>query len=452
MKSQNTFFKALLAVSIFLLSTFSKMGHANTTYSGTVNILPGNAQFVSLSPAVLVYPGETVKFTMSGSVNVNHHHYEVRRCKYFGLKCWYENRARPNHQDHTAFEIEVYLVDSAGNVVGNPQVFKGNNPNTWQITYNKRMNRLEAASVHAYVKSYTGGGIHRTPCSPGRPRYCSSGGLRMQTAEIISTERKNVLKTEIKNQGKLENINSLIPEHYQQRVALDPLLLHSSGDRKAVQKFFADQMSTWVENGAESAQQRVIEVIKGSIALHTDAYQVTQLNSALMQSYAKQGRYEKVQQMVGDSLKTAKKTCADPNNGNCTLAAAQTIADIYVNGANSFLENRARMNAGDIQIAANYYRAGIILVGKVLDRVLNMNNSQRKDEVKNTTKRLATLLAEMARALMIVRTRSDIENAKTSLDNATCLMSMINDERSFKNDYNTWRKKLKSQCVAKIFQ
>jgi len=452
MKSQNTLFKALLAVGIFLLSTLSKMAYADTTYSGMVNILHGDHQFISLSPAVLVYPGETVKFTMSGSVNVNHHNYEVRRCKYFGLKCWYENRARPNHRDHTAFEIEVSLVDSAGNVVGKPEVFKGSDHNTWQITYNKRINRLEAASVHAYIKSYTGGGIHRTPCSPGRPRYCSSGGLRLQTADINSTERKNVLKTAIKNQGKSENINSLIPEHYQQRVALDPLVLHSDSDRKTIQKFFADQMSTWVKNGAENTQQRIIEVIKGAIALHTDAYQVTLLNSALMQSYAKQGRYEKVQQMVGDALKTAKKTCADPNNGDCTLAAAQTIADIYVNGANSFLENRARMNAGDIQIAANYYRAGIILVGKVLDGVLSMNNSHRKDEVKNTTKRLATLLAEMARALMIVRTRSDINSAKTSLDNATCLMSMINDERTFDNDYNTWRKKLKSQCVAKIFQ
>lgn len=451
MNFKNTFLKALLAIYFVFLSSFSTLSYAKTTYSGTVNILPKTHQFVSLSPAVLIYPGETVKFKLSGSVNVNHHHYEVRRCKYFGLKCWYENRARPNHQPHTAFDIEVTLVDTSGNVVEKPQVFKGSDPNTWQITYEEDANRLEPAFVSAFIKGYSGGDIQRTPCSPGRPSYCSSGGLRIQTAQIISTKRRNVLKAAIENQGKSRNINSLIPEHFQQRVALDPLLLHSENDRKAVQKIFSDQMNTWVKNGTENAQPRIIAVIKDAIELHTDAFQVTQLNSALMQSYAKQGRYEKVQNMVGDALKTAKKTCIDPNEGNCTLNAAQTIADIYVNGANSFLENRARMNAGDIQIAANYYRAGIILVGKVLDRELNENNIQRKNEVKNTTKRLATLLAEMARALMIVRTRSDINSAKASLENATCLMSMINNEHYFKNNYNDWRKKLKSQCVAKIF-
>jgi len=332
MKSEKKFFKASLIVCTILLSSLTKISHANVTYSGTINILLNDSQFISLSPAVEVFPGETVRFNMSGSVNVNHHHYEVRRCKYFGLKCWYENRARPNHRDYTAFEIEVALIDSAGNVIGQPNVFKGNDPDTWEITYDKSANRLEPASVHAHIKKYSGGKIYRTPCSPGRPRFCSSGGLRLQTAQISSAERKDVLNAAIKNQGESSNINSLIPEHYQQRVALDALLLHSNEDRKAVQKYFADQMGIWVENGAENVQGRIIEVIKGAVSLHTDAYQVTQLNAALMQSYMKQRRYEKVQQMVGDALKAAKANCVDASSGNCTLAAAQTIADIYVNG------------------------------------------------------------------------------------------------------------------------
>jgi hypothetical protein len=347
--------------------------------------------------------------------------------------------------------VTVLFKDSSGNIVAKKEL-DGNKPITWNVEYPNHFDRLSPATIHVSISTYKanpnradGTRIHRTPCSPGRPRYCSTGALRISFNEVDNKKRKETLEKAIMDISK--DVKDLIPEHFKGRIALDTLLLHTRNnridDRKDVQKLFAVNMKDWVKKGEKYHQSKIIEVIKSAIPLHNNPYQVSLLQSALMQAYLKMGDLDAVQQTFRDSIVNAQNSCKDFKN--CSIDTAPLAAEKFAISATAYLDNKARLNANDIQIGVNYFRAAYELQTHTL-----FKTPDRTEKYTGLAKSTAAYLGEMARSLLLVRTRTDIDSAKQSLENASCIWKYI--ERQ--GDKVPWTQKLKKEfkdtCLARI--
>lgn len=407
--NRNAFF--LGATILLVLMLCMELANAQS-YTGRINVVNNKPTYIQLNPNVMVMPGEEVTFKASGRIDVNHEHYEVRRCKYFGLKCWYEKRSVPNFRDVREFTIKVELVASDGTVKASAEKLAGEN-NSFKLTYTAENNSFTSpAKINAYLK-YPG--MHRTPCR-GRPRFCSQGDLTITTSALaVDTEKRlNHLKNELTN-----NFANLDPVVVRSDLFIDPLLRDTEAKRKRVQEIFAEKLGIHADN--KDYARKVVDIAKYATSLHKNKEQVTILNNYILGAYVNLGDYKKIVNEGGKNLTIAKASCEQKPKPPGTSKECIQYSKMLRLNAIGWMEQKARYSSTEIRVALGLLESGV----EALEPE-SMDTKQKCNAHKVACELLSDHYIDLARMLTILRTPPELEKAEEYLISALKMQRFLN--------------------------
>lgn len=377
-------------------------------YKGNIDVLLKNPGYVQLNPGISLMPGETASFKVTGEVDVNHEHYEVRRCKYFGLKCWYEKRSVPHMQPAKAFEVILWLKSEDGQF---ERTFKkdANSDSAISVSYPDTIDLSTAAELTGILNF---AGMNRTPCS-GRPRYCSAGTLKI----TASTATTNVRKRQAKIRAALrDNIRGLDPILVRSDVFIDPLLVDSSNRRKELQGIFRDELNSVVFGNNQQFARQFVEIAKFAVGLDSDQAQVTSLNNKILEAYVALGDWSRITDEGGKSLITARNGCTlsdPPQNTGDTSSGCQDYSKMLKLNAIGWLEQKARYSSTEIRVALGMLEQATAAINA--EALFDQQNCKASIEA---CKLAANFYVDGARMLTILRTTPELEKAEQWLAKA----------------------------------
>ncbi|WP_363799838.1 hypothetical protein ABU614_06935 [Lysobacter firmicutimachus] len=390
-----------IMVSALCLSMLTQAVSAQT-YRGSVPISRGSLNLVEMAPDVQVYPGESVTVSVSGSANVNQHNYEKRRCKYAGLKCWYEKRSDTQVREAKSFEIVVALVDAAGTTVAQTTIENGENA----VLSVPLAGRFEnGASLQAFVKTFDGASIDRRSCA-NRPKYCSSGDLTIVIGRFDAQARLNDIRRQF-----AEFVPDAVPvDRIRRRDYIDLLLIDSNARKHEVQTIIAKYVETWVPAAQKSAQAALIDLVQYALSLGDDHANLTILNRARMESYMKIGAYEQLENYAKDEVNRLNASCVE----KCGISDARTLAAALRSLATAQAEKRSRFDAGDIALSVATLNRGINIVETALE-------DQPLVGIGGHVLVLSDLYQDASNMLNVVRTPVEIMKAVGFMEQSVCL-------------------------------
>ena len=399
----------LLITTLFVVILYTDQANAQT-YKGRVNVVNYKLTYVQLNPNLRIMPGEEITIQASGSIDVNHSHYEVRRCKYFGLKCWYEKRSVPNFQDAKEFTIKVVLVGNDGTEIASVDKAKGGN-SPFKLKYPTENNNFTSpAKINAYL-IYPD--INRTPCK-GRPRFCSQGELTLSISALQADikNRLNHLKEELTN-----NFAILDPVVIRSDLFIDPLLRDTDSKREVVQKIFVDKLRLYADQ--KDHARKVVDIAKFARSLHKNQEQVTALNNYILRAYANLGDYKKIVNEGGKNLQTAKASC-EQNPPGTSKQCIEYSKMLRLN-AIGWMEQKARYSSSEIRVALGLLESGV----EVLEPK-SMDTRQKCNSHIKACKLLSAHYIDLARMLTILRTQPELEKAEYYLTSALKVQRFLN--------------------------
>ncbi len=396
----------LRSLTLSALSAVALVGGTASaeTYRGSVPIARANLNLVEMAPDVKVYPGETVTVTASGSANVNQHNYEKRRCKYAGLKCWYENRSDTQIAPANDFEIEVALVEADGTVIVRKMIAGGTLAALLLPLEGRRFD--QGVSLRAFIKTFRGATIYRASCA-NRPKYCSSGDLTLIISSSDTTKRVG----EVARQFAGFSANAVPAERIRSRDYLDTLLLDTEGRKFEAQKLIAGYVETWVSNADPNSQAGIVELVQFALKLSDDHDNLTKLNRARMDAFAKQGNYEALELDAAREFNRLKQQCSDEQ---CSISDARHMAATLKSLATAQAEKQARFKTSDIALAVATLNRGI----DILERALE---NQEIVGLKSHLVVLSDLYQDASNMLSLMRTPAEVRKAVGFMERSVCL-------------------------------
>lgn len=417
------------AVAMMLFSAMPELcaaddSSANVTaprsFSGTAPIVRAAPGAIELAPSVRVYPGETVVITASGTANVNQHNYQERRCKHFGLKCWYEERSDVNIQPAASFQIAIELADKDGKPVqmlnaddgtsGKSFVVTGDRP--LRLTYELAPGLSRGLVLQVGIKSFNNVDFSRQSCN-GRPQYCSSGGLKITLNNgSVEARRKRIDEQLAKSSAGQVDAVRIISRDY-----LDPLLLNGYENARAMRSVLVGHIVRWVEDADRDNGTKLVQLIRYSLQLSGDQNQTDTLNQALLDAYVAMGAYENVED-------NARMTIADLNarceQGCADVADAGKLAKALASLSKAQAEKRSRMDTSDLILSVGTLQRGI----SVLEETLSGKPFAENKEAVQT---LSNLYQDAADRLSLIRTPDEIRHAVILMERSVCYQKIMLD-------------------------
>ena len=410
---------ACVSICALILSLFSPLAVAQS-YEGNIDVIYAEPGYVQLNPQISIMPGESITFEVSGQVDVNHEHYEVRRCKYFGLKCWYEKRSVPHYRNARQFEVTLLLRTPDGSFE-KKETRSANSDETITVSYPFRDAGTLTSAAQLYGMIDTPGMRNRTPCR-GRPRYCSVGTLKIASvARSDVSTRRDQIRNELS-----ANIRTLDPVLVRSNAYVDPLLIDTDGRRKALQAVFAEELEKAKPTEAETTFARsLVDIGKFAVGLHEDPEQVTSLNNTILGAYVVLGDWSRIKDEGGRSLETAKDLCnlspapesvGDPSDG------CRDYARMLKLNAVGWLEQKARFSSTEIRVALGFLERGIAALGgegSMSDAKCRAN--------KESCRLFGELYVDGARMLTVIRTKAELRKAESWLTKALDIHQIIDE-------------------------
>lgn len=398
----------------------SAEGAAPRSFGGTAPIVRAAPAAIELAPAVRVYPGETVVITASGTANVNQHNYEERRCKWAGLKCWYEDRSDVNLQPAAKFQIGIVLADKDGRPVqmlnaddgksGRSFVLTGGRP--LRLTYELGSALGKGLVLQVGVTSFEGANFSRLSCN-GRPKYCSSGALKI-TLEGGSVEARRKHIDEQLARSSADHVDAV---RITSRDYIDPLLLNGYDNARAMRGVLVGHIARWVKDADRDNGTKLVQLIRHSLQLSGDQDQTDTLNQALLNTYVAMGAYENVED-------NARATIADLNvrceQGCSQVAEAGKLAEALASLSKAQAEKRSRMNTSDLVLSVGTLQRGI----SVLEETMA---GKPFAENKATVQTLSNLYQDAADRLSLIRTPDEIRHAVVLMERSVCYQKIVLD-------------------------
>lgn len=404
-------------VWLAVLALFAPVEAWGQSHFGMVDVLHAEPGYVQLNPDVSIFPGESMTLRVVGSV-VSRHHFRKRRCKYFGLKCWYEQRsvAQVRDQEHFRVRIDVRSRDGSfrrtflsgeGPVDGSQEIVV-----RYPVEGHSLTNPAELFGMLEFVGSTGAVPFHRAPCT-GRPRYCSTGSLKLESVGVDVSERRQRIEDELEARK-----DRLDPVLVRSEVFADPLLIYRKEDRKQLQGVF-DQFLSGQVNGAQGSPadrdraRAVVDVAKFAVGLHEDPEQVSSLNRTILNAYVALGDWSRIKDEGGASLVTARGDCREAQEGDAGPGneACQSYAEILRLNAIAWFEQKARYSSTEIRVALGMLEQGIA--------ALEMDDLEAEcANHKDACELLGKLYVDGARMLTVIRTSAELRTAEKWLQEA----------------------------------
>lgn len=411
MKTQGVAMALALIAAVMSLEVSAS---GSPRYTGMIDVLPSSPSHIQLNPAVMLLPGESITFSIVGQVDVDHKNFEVRRCKHFGLKCWYEWRSVPHFVQASGFTVEFELQTEQGTKIAS--VVREASAKDITLTYPTDTGSIsQPARIYAVLQHPDM--TTRTPCS-GRPRHCSSGALQLQSRSTEIEPRLKLIESALEN-----SLTTLDPLLIRSDQFTDPLLIDSDERKLAVQRLFAEQMASQRSSILDSNPRKAVEIAKFALGLSSaNAGQINSLNTTILEAYLKMGDFQMVTQYGRGTLESTKKDCRTKSDGTFEApgseACTQYAALLRLN-AIGWLERRARYSSTEIRVALGMLETAIAALGYSVKvaRGPTLSCASNLQACREASK----LYIDGARMLTVLRTRTELAKAEEWLSAALAI-------------------------------
>lgn len=173
-----------------------------------------DSTYVELFAGHKFFPGQTIKLQIAGQIDVNHAYWEERRCNWFGINCWYEQRDEPHNFGPEHYPVLVRAIPPKGSSLSSPVMIQDSsleagggpfisfvakqNPQTVEFTIdfpesgtNLSVFGAGASLVAKIADIGPGGNIIRTSCVSRVP--CSSDQYIISVKNQSNEKRLNLL-------------------------------------------------------------------------------------------------------------------------------------------------------------------------------------------------------------------------------------------------------------------
>lgn len=429
--------QVILLVTIFVLGLAPSAQSAGLG-SGTINILWPSANTV-LYDELRVFPGQKIKLILSGSMDVDHHYYRVRRCKYFGLKCWWENRDRANFVGITGLGIELSLSGDTTDVSTKPKITNG-------VVYSdKGHERIDLTvlsksgqetttfqqglTLKGYIPNpmpKVGTEFHRRECR-GRPRYCSAGSINVSVGSVDSTKRVNYLKGFIKDNLNSIDVNTLTSSNVLDRLTTSREL-NPGGDahiNKLVSAIHAEIYPLIGSNPTSSRAGRYIDMAKHlQNGLNpTDKILISQISNGMTTAMLQRGDWG---QALANSEVALEQAQDQFDENSPTISSTCNYMTALKNAAIGWRERNARNSSEDISVAVSFLEQAIGIGDKQLAQMTDADSLQECGVTGQAGGKramlglLSSISTDAARMMNLVRGEFGLARAESFLLKAIC--------------------------------
>lgn len=417
-------------LTFLLLFTSNVLAQASSTYIGFIDVISSSEDFIQINPDISIRAGETITIKITGDIDRNHEHYQERRCRYFGLDCWYENRSVPHWVNANQLKIGVSIVDSNGVSILSKTFDGGEAEHTMYASGLDTAAFTEKFKIRAYI---AGPDINRTPCS-GRPRYCSVGQLKLMITSTDVKKRKSMLENE------LQLMNKSIPDPVLVASGdfLDTIFIDSPTRKLEVQTIFATELTKWQIDSSRA--KSIIDIAKHAISLSDDKDSLnrTKLNNIVLNGYLQAGEYSKITSEGTSALANAKTYYENVMNrgtkDKTALLGALEYSKMLRLNAIGWLEKKARYSSSDIRVALGFLETATGVLGPYA--LEPQYASMTPQENGNLYQQFADLHLDAARMLTVLRTPPELTRAESLLAESICYKRLADDADWRKNEEN----------------
>lgn len=409
--------KIVAIAYIYLSPAFTSVaqveeGPSAQVYSGGIPISRPNIETIEFSPDLMIYPGETIAIVTSGSANVNQYNYERRRCKWAGLKCWYEKKSRTQVRSADHFDVKIGLFDRASNLVGGEQSIPTDpaiGGGTITLTNPLEGSFVRPLEVRAYIAKFGSTEIHRSNCT-NRPQHCSSGELRLSVTTEVKNRREHLA-------ARLDNYSDgIVPSaKIMSRDFIDPVLIDTPERKRQVQIILADRIPGWVDKAPKSAQVPLVDLIEFALPLSADAANRTKLIDARMAAFGKSGDYDSQAAVSAQAVKERSANCTPQS---CEVVDAQNLVNALKNLSTATTEGSVRNRLSDITLSVGMLQQGADTLEKALA-------GKKIGDYVETLKELSNIYQSLSDKLMLIRTPAEIAMAVDSMHRSVCIHRAI---------------------------
>lgn len=344
---------------------------------------------------VVFQPGHDVSLTIDGRIDVNRIYWSERKCKWFGLKCWYEPRERSNWQGIKERHILARLC-SVGEQGSCTKDLPIKAASFTQLTEEPDLQAREDAGFSGLTRRFMlhsviqGNGVHRNQCTGARPSTCSMGDYTI-TAQVDVKPRVLMLE---KLLDKPQRVDDLVRTH-----VVDDFIRRSDAARKVVaclyfghvQRFFPE-----IPGGANAHRERLLKFI---VDLDPDNKYRVELTSLLITS----GAIDEALEGMEEQLAQARERYEHSNHDD---PAAEEYAKALLNSARLWIEDRVATEGADLEVAVGLFSE----LAEVRKKML-----EKKPWDSDRLEGLVRAQIERARLLALIRTGAMLEQAEEGL-------------------------------------
>lgn len=417
-----------LLTSILILMTSVGPCIAAAEVTGRVSILWDQPSQLQLVPHLKLYPGVSMDIHLSGQVDVDHRFGERRRCKYFGMKCWYEQWDTPHWIDASGIDME--LIADGVDAVRNGAVYTVSLP-----LASGNSNYSQGINLRAMLwLSGKNSPSSRAPCI-GRPTRCSGGDMTITLTNINVTPRLDALQARLADMTideldvavlrSEDNIDSLLSNP---AVASDATILRLV----SILTQAAERLNGTIGPSSPTTPPSHLKIIDLAGFADTlskkSASDAAKLRLLIAEAHFNRGDFSSAKEEAPRVMAAAKEAYfADKNADNAVL-----YARAFKVNASAWREKQGRNSSSDIRVA-------IALLDQARDILLEFT------EAEGVSKLISDINLDGARMLNVLRTDAELKAAEDRLLAAVCFQ--MHAEQGKGKDFSAWKASVKDPSL-----
>ena len=380
-----------------LASEFAQARYVTTLEPAKLTIEQNNFH-QTFKDIITFQPGHDVSLTIHGRIDVNRLYWSERKCKWFGLKCWYEPRERSNWQGIEERHILARLcaVDERESCTPVPLIDTGSFNGLKDASAVPDLRAREDDGLSGLTRRFNlrsviqDNGVHRSQCTGARPSTCSMGNYRI-TAQVDVKPRVLMLQ---KLLDKPQRVDDLVRTH-----VVDDFIRSSEAARKVVaclyfghvQRFFPE-----IPGAANAPRERLLKFI---VDLDPDNEYRVELTSLLITS----GAIDEALEGMEEQLTRARERYERSNHDDYE---AEEYAKTLLNSARLWIEDRVATEGADLEVAVGLFSE----LAEVRKEML-----EKEPWDSDRLEGLVRAQIERARLLSLIRTGTMLEQAEKGL-------------------------------------
>ena len=343
-------------------------------------------------------PGHQISLAIDGQIDINRRYWSVRKCKWLGLKCWYEPRESSNWQgiEDRPVLARLCLPDEQGACVVDLSIKSGSYDGLKKV---RELQVEEGLGLESLTKRYElqtvieGNGVDRSECTGVRPSSCSFGEYEISTVVDV---KDRVLELERLLQ-RPQKLNDLLGDD-----VVGNYIRRSNVARKIVACLYFEHAQLFypeVVGGANRSREQLLRFI---IELDPDNEYRVELTGQLIES----GALDEALEGAEEQLIEARKAYEESGQRQ---SEAEAYAKTLLNRARLWIDDRVASEGADLDVAVG-----------LLSELVRVRRASLVGAPWDEARRVEFIRAqiEQARLLSLIRSSVALEQAEKGLSEA----------------------------------